>query len=107
MKTISTYDVELAHKQKAGGHWFDADAKRFFDSRVADTAYVSDDEKRAYFVSSERFRGFRAPDGDRLYSVRMCNMETGAIDTIGKFQAYRSRSGADAAARRMALKKGK
>ena len=78
MTLINIGQVENAH----GGHWFDASAKRFFNSRVAQTAELKDD--KAYFVSSEQF-DYKSP---RLYSVRVCDMKTGDIDTVGDFQQY-------------------
>ena len=75
---MEMWQVERAHQ----GHWFDAGAKRFFNSRVAQTAQVKDG--KAYFVSSEQF-DYKSP---RLYSVRVCDLVTGDIDTVGEFQQY-------------------
>jgi len=69
-------------KRRHQGHWFDTDTMRFFRSRIAQTATVKDG--KAYFVSSEQFN-YSSP---RLYSVRVCDMETGEIDTLGEFQQY-------------------
>lgn len=91
---VDMAEVRRAHR----GHWFDRDTLRFFRSRVAEYGYGSADGARVYFVSSERFDD-RSP---RLYSVRVCVLATGSIDTVGAFQRFRSRSGADAAARRLA-----
>jgi hypothetical protein len=96
MTIIDTDDIRSHYR--GHGHWFDADAIRFFHSRVAATAYKTDDGSRAYFVSSERYDF----DTARKFTVRVYNFETHDIRTVGEFQAYASRSGADAAARRLA-----
>lgn len=38
----------------------------------------------------------------RLYTVRRANLTTGDVATVGKFQAFASSSGANAAAKRYA-----
>lgn len=78
MTTINILRVQQAHR----GHWFSPGAKRFFDSRIPQTAILEDG--KAYFVSSERF-DYSSP---RLYTIRVCDMNTGEIDTIGEFQQY-------------------
>ena len=87
MELIDIREVVRAHP----GHWFDVDTMKFFSSRVAQTATVKDG--KAYFVSSEQNER-RSP---RLYSVRVCDMVTGEIDTVGKFQQYRTSQQAIAA----------
>lgn len=97
--------VELEERNaRSGGHWFSPDTKRFFASRIMACTFETDDGT-VYFVSSEKFRGFRSPDGPRLYTVRMMRPD-GSVDTVGEFQAYRSRSGALAAAKRHAEQHG-
>lgn len=104
MDLIATYELALANKRR-GGHWFDKSTMRSFSSRVSELAYLSEDGELAYFVSSEKFRGFRCGDGPRLYTVRCCRIADGDVEEIGEFQQYKSRSGADKAARRHAEKK--
>jgi len=87
VELIDIREVERAHP----GHWFDVDTMKFFSSRVAQTATVKDG--KAYFVSSEQYDR-RSP---RLYSVRVCDMATGEIDTVGEFQEYETSSQARAA----------
>jgi hypothetical protein len=86
--------------QKLGHHWFDADTLRFFASRVHDDLYGG-----RYFVTSECDKGFgtlgSAWGGKRRYTVRMVNAD-GSIETVGTFGQYGSRSGAHAAASRLA-----
>lgn len=69
--------------------WFATDSMRFFNSRVSEYAYLTADKAVAYFVSSEKMRGFR-----RLYSVRAMDMTTGQVDTMGDFQGYTTRAAA-------------
>lgn len=104
MQTISTDSIAQLNTNK-GFHWFEPGSMRFFRSRVASVAYISADGTKAYFVSSEKRTGFRCEDGRRLYSVRVASLESGDVDTFpdhNAFQAYASRSGADAAAQRAA-----
>lgn len=91
----------IRHRAKeAGSHWFDADSMRFFRSRVGSGGYVHEDG-RIFFVSSERFVSSTGWSPGRKYSVRVMTPD-GNVDTVGEFQQYASRSGADAAARRAA-----
>ena len=63
------------------GHWFDKDTLRFFKSRILPTVYHG-----KYFISSERY----SSDTMRRYTIRVAD-ENGSIDTVGEFQAYRTR----------------
>jgi len=96
METINIGGLELLNARK-GRFWFSPDTLRFFRSRYSDTATKVDD--KAYFTSSER-----GPSGIRKYSVRVCNMETGAIDTVGKFQDFDTRAQAIAELRYVCAK---
>lgn len=98
MKTIHT--DQLAHRNAASGwHFFDADSKRFFSSRISETAYVTQDGF-AFFVTSER-KGFR--ETARAYTVRIAETATGRIvGSFGEFLEFASRSAADRAARKLA-----
>lgn len=85
MSTATIYrdidDVKRANHD-AGGHWFERDTMRFFDSRVSGRLFHN-----RYFISSERFRGFRAPDGDRAYTIREA-LPNGDIEEVGAFQQF-------------------
>jgi hypothetical protein len=94
-KMLKSLDAIETAARRAGSHWFDRDAKRFFSSRVSEKVYPF--AGGAYFVSSERC----SLDHLRLYSVRMCT-DAGKVDTIGDFQAYRTSKAAHAAAKRLA-----
>lgn len=86
--------------QEAGSHWFDPGSMRFFRSRVGWGGYVHEDG-RIFFVSSERFVSSTGWSPGRKFSVRVMTPD-GNVGTVGEFQQYASRSGADAAARRAA-----
>lgn len=88
--------IESAHT----GHFFDADSKRFFRSRISGDAYLTADKSKGYFTTSEQFVGSDGRAARHLYTLRVCDMKTGSIDTVGDFQAYTT----GAAAKRDALK---
>ena len=100
MTIIDLYDVKLANAQ-SGGHWFEPGTLRFFRSRLPQVAYQG--PGGTYFVSSEQFRGSNGARAPRAYTVRRFHPETGDVDTVGEFQAYKHRSTADRAARKLAL----
>lgn len=79
-------------KSKHNGHWFSPDAMRFFRSRVIDEVFCG--TQNVYFVSSEQFDH----NSPRLFTLRVFNPETKAIDTIGEFQGYATRTQALTAA---------
>lgn len=104
-------DIKQAH-ENAGYHFFQLSSMRFFRSRVGQNVYGvwwPNTSKRGiqtyysrlrmggqYFVTSEQF-DYASP---RLYTVRRYNPVDHTVDTIGEFQQYASRSGANAAAKR-------
>lgn len=73
------------------GHWFDKSTLRFFRSRVGRKLY-----RFKYFITSEKF----SYDSERLFSIREVKKD-GRIETVGEFQAYRTRSAAMAAIKRL------
>lgn len=99
---MTTIDTIRDHNRRAGFHWFDPSTLRWFRSRVHSTVYPT--ATGALFVSSEQYvshyPAYRAEP--RKYTVRTYDSATGEIDTVGEFQAYASRSGAHAAAARLA-----
>lgn len=64
-KQINTIDRLIDTSEELGGHFFDADTLRFFNSRVLSDLYRVNDSE-GYFVTSERFDY----DTPRTYSVR-------------------------------------
>lgn len=72
------YDIgDIA--RSSSGHFFSANAMRFFKSRLVDEVFPS--RGRVYFVTSEKF-----------------DVETKSIKTVGEFQAYSTRTQALSAA---------
>ncbi len=95
--------VDISYiKNRHYGHFFDKSACRFFASRLSRDAYLSDDGKQAYFVTSEQFTGSDGHAQPRRYTVRKLNHDTGSIDTVGEFQQYASNNGATREAKRLA-----
>jgi hypothetical protein len=88
-------EVRAANK-RIGHHYFDRETLRWWLSRIGDELYGG-----RYFVTSERDRLGHVWDGRRRYSVREA-LPDGSVDTVGEFGQYASRSGAHAAARRLA-----
>lgn len=110
------------------GHWFDADSKRFFNSRIGQNAYPTTNPFITLFVSSERCSwndhfeskwvdAHITENGDivrdlrdvfvgekRRYSIRSYDSRTHEIDTVGEFQAYNSGKTANRIAKELALK---
>lgn len=54
----------ITTSERLGGHFFDADTLRFFNSRILSDLFPVDDSS-GYFVTSERYE-----DEPRTYSVR-------------------------------------
>jgi hypothetical protein len=84
--------------RECGSHWFEKDTMRFFKSRVGDRAYA-DGRGGAYFVSSEK-----GPHGPRKYTIRKYDPKKCSIETIGKFQQYRTGAVANRIAKNIAAK---
>lgn len=61
---INSIDDLITTSERLGGHFFDADTLKFFNSRVLSDLYMVDNS-RGYFVTSERYE-----DEPRTYSVR-------------------------------------
>lgn len=83
-----------AANRAIGHHFFDADAMRFFLSRIEDGGRVYGGR---YFITSEQFE-FRGELFERRYSLRRAN-DDGSIDTVfGQFQEWETLSEARKAA---------
>jgi hypothetical protein len=106
VQTVDMSSIKL--RAKGNTHFFDTDSMRFFDSRISVQGYQVG--RLVFFVTSERFEGLHEPDGPRLYSVRMINLETWRIDTYPShedgFQAHPNGRAAHKAAQEAALKAG-
>ena len=79
----------------AGQHFFERGTMRFFRSKVATRRPING----AYFVTSEQFDD----NSPRLYTVRRVDLQTGKIDTVGEFQAWRTLRAAKSVAFHAAL----
>ena len=84
----------------SGRHWFKPETKRFFGSRIGSAFYPCFDKRLTYFVTSE-YTGFDKTG--RAYSIRSINWDTGEVDTVGTFLAYKSRSYAHAKAKGLVI----
>lgn len=85
----STNDIERKHC----GHWFSKDTKRFFGSRIPLDCFPSNG--KVYFVSSE-YTGF--DKRVRAFTVRVYDIKTDDIGTVGEFNGYGTKSQALSAA---------
>ena len=105
MNIIDIQTVKRINEDR-GKYFFSPATMRFFSSRVAQCAYATDDNSRAYFVTSEQFTGSNGRSQPRRYTVRVMDMTTGDItEPHGHkdgFQEYASRNGAAREARRLA-----
>lgn len=86
-----TMDQIIAAHQDAGMHFFDADSKRFFRSRIGSTVYEG--PGGVYFVTSEQFE-FRGRSAPRKYTVRKFNQDDASIDHVGEFNKLSRREAA-------------
>ena len=98
METIGIDHVRLANR-RAGQYFFEQGATRFFRSRYPEYAYQAGE--RAYFVTSEQFDNY----SPRLFTLRVCDLATGEVDTVGGFQQYRTRYLAEKALKELAKTK--
>ena len=85
LRRLHTLDQIKRAAYLAGSYWFDRPTLRYFSSRISERVYPV--PGGALFVSSEKFKGLYADDGDRLYTVRSCSAD-GVIDTVGEFQQW-------------------
>ncbi len=98
---MKTVDMEFV-KTHSNGHFFVPAAMRGFRSHLAQLAYVTDDDKTAYFVTSEQFVSSNGKADPRVYTVRVMDMETGDVRTTGKRGAYNNVRTANHEAKRLA-----
>lgn len=90
---MNVQTIRARHK----GHWFNIGTMRFFNTRLCESACYSG-PGGVYFVTSESYgRGYV-----RRYSVRCYDERSDTIQTVGAFQAYRSRGTAARAAEKLA-----
>lgn len=94
VRTLYRMDDVEWFSRIVGQHWFTAETKRFFGSRIGSTLYGG-----RYFVSSEH-TGFNREG--RAYTIRFVE-DDGSIDTPGEFLEYDTRDKAHRQARRLGL----
>jgi hypothetical protein len=94
---VEVIDIEVIKRanEDAGRFWFSQKTNRFFRSRYPRKALKVGDE--AYFVTSEQFDD----QSPRLYTLRVCHLKTGHVDTVGAFQQYQSSTDAWLAAHKI------
>lgn len=94
-RQFSSESELAAYSSAFGYHWFDADSKRFFSSRIGSTVYHHPTDRTRWnlFISSERDTYSNQP---RLYTVRQLNAD-GSISDIGEFQQHETSASARAA----------
>jgi len=85
MKEIPMELIKAKNKAE-GGHFFDKDAMRFFNSRI-EVKKAKVKGRKAFFVTSERFN----ETYPKKYTIHMMNLDTGRTDAQGEFQKYKSR----------------
>lgn len=66
--------------ERKGKHWFKPDTMRFFKSKIHEWDVIT-----GRFISSEK-----GPDEVRRYTVRQANFETGDVETVGRFQEFKT-----------------
>jgi hypothetical protein len=96
---MATIESIKAANKAAGLFWFEPETLRFFQSRIGARAHQG--PGGIYFVTSERFTSPRG-NGPRLFSVRRFHVD-GSIDTVGKFQGYKTAKQAASAAATFAV----
>lgn len=100
---FKTIDEIIEASQGRGGHFFDRETIEFFGTEIYKTVYGG-----RYFITSERDKGVsmsdgsvrQAWDGNRLYTIRVCDDE-GFINTVGEFGGFKSLVEAQAAIYKM------
>ena len=98
MKTRSIGAVLDLYQPGQGAHFFDADSKRFFSSRISDACYESENGA-FFFVTSEK----GSHQSKRRYTVRAC-IGPKKIESVCGFQAFASLSLATSAAKKEAAR---
>lgn len=99
----STDDVER-YASRAGSHFFDRDAMRFFRSRVHPNVYaLRSDWSQVLFVTSERYESYFPTyhSEPRLYTIRVYRGGV-EIGSLGEFQRFTSSRAAHKHAERVA-----
>jgi hypothetical protein len=84
-----TFEQIKEANKRAGKHFFERGAMRFFRSRLVDTPKAG--PGGVYFVTSEEFVDSSGRSHGRFYSVTRFNPRTGGTDRVGKFNVLSKR----------------
>lgn len=77
---IDAEDVARINRDR-GGHFFDAATMKSFSSYTPDAGrFLPGDHLSIAIITSEKRRGFMAPDGPRTYTVRILDCVTGYLE---------------------------
>lgn len=91
VEEIRIEEVKQSNREH-GFHYFSRDTMRFFSSRVSDRAYKVGD--KAYFITSEKHR--LTANNPRKWTIRVIDLITGKVNTVGRFQEFNSHREAEA-----------
>jgi hypothetical protein len=82
---------QIVRHSRGYTHFFDADAKRFFNSRIGYATFQTNNPFITLFVTSEKYvsRDERYSE-PRLYSIRSYDSRTRSVSTVGEFQEYKT-----------------
>ncbi len=83
MQNMSIETVKKLN-QNNGFHFFSSGAMKFFDTELNEKVFVSKNKLKAFFTTSEQFD----EHSSRRHTVRVCNLKTGDVETVGKFQEF-------------------
>jgi len=90
---IMVHRVHISELQRkntdAGNYFFSAGAMRFFSSKTDEHATIKGN--KGYFITSEQFKGDRRSglkSLPRKFTVRVMDMKSGSVSTIGEFQQF-------------------
>jgi hypothetical protein len=84
-KTVNTIKEAKAISKANGGHFFDPQAMRFFNSKIE-----SELIEGRYFITSERY-DLESP---KLYTIRRISNRGQILDDLGEFQEFDTLHGA-------------
>ena len=90
MSILTIEDIKRLNSEQ-GGHFFDRDAMRFFNSRVLSRVMVYPyDNGELYFVTSERYEDEPRKYTLRSICVREWDARYGRVEQVGEFQQFSS-----------------
>lgn len=76
-------NIERDYARRRRGHWFDADAVRFFRTRYASGFHDLPNIGATLFVTTEK-----GPHDPRAASLRVYLWRSADVDTLGEFNAH-------------------